>query len=163
MRWCGQGSKRVNGYQIWYSGEESERKRGVGIAVRNELASNVIRFVPISSRLMVLRLKGNHRNISVISAYAPTNDKCIEEKENFYQQLQEALNTLPRRDLLVILGDFNAKIGSNFNIWGRTLGRHGLGEENESGTLLLQFCKNNNLTISNSQFIQKKCRKVTWR
>ena len=163
MRWCGQGSKRIEGYQIWYSGEERERKRGVGIAVRNELASNVIRFTPTSSRLMLLRLKGNHRNISVISAYAPTNDKCIEEKENFYQQLQEALNAVPRRDLLVILGDFNTKIGSNFDIWGRTLGRHGVGEENESGTLLLQFCKNNNLTISNTQFIQKKCRKVTWR
>jgi hypothetical protein len=67
------------------------------------------------------------------------------------------------RDLLILLGDMNAKTGSNFSLWGRTLGKHGIGEENENGSMLLHFCKENKMVITNSHFIHKKCRKVTWR
>jgi hypothetical protein len=62
----------------------------------------------------------------------------------------------------MLLGDFNAKAGSNFNEWGRTLGRHGVGEENDNGYRLLEMCSSNNLCLTNTQFIQKPCRKFTW-
>ena len=65
--------------------------------------------------------------------------------------------------MIIPMGDFNAKVGNNHTTWGKTLGRHEMEEkENENGHRLLEFCSSNNMCITNTQVIQRKCRKTTW-
>ena len=117
----------------------------------------------LNGRMIKLKLKSRHADVTIIEAYAPTEGSIVEEKEDFYEGLQHLVDRTPQHDLVLVLGDFNAKVGNNENIWGKTLGKHGIeGDENENGNRLLEFCSNNNLCITNTQFIQKNCRKKTW-
>ena len=164
--WTGNGSMTIDDYTIWYSGGEEggKHEHGVAIATNRKLTGSVTRVVQVNNRIILIRIKSKHANITFIEAYAPTNQADDEEKEQFYSELQEVMETVPRHDVIMLLGDFNAKIGKNHKKWGRTLGPHGIGDENENenGERLLNFCKENDLCVTNSQFIQKHSRKVTW-
>jgi endonuclease/exonuclease/phosphatase family metal-dependent hydrolase len=163
--WTGRGRMNANGYTIWYSGNEigGKHEHGVAIAIQSKLSQAVSDISFINDRLIKLRMKFKHADLTVIEAYAPTEASNIEDKERFYNQLQETLDKTPRHDVILLLGDFNAKVGKDFEEWGKTLGRHGGDtEENDNGYRLLELCSNNNLCITNTQFIQKPCRKQTW-
>ena len=93
--------------------------------------------------------------MSVISVYAPTNpsnatSEAVSASEAFYDQLQSTLSSVPSSDLLVILGDFNARVGSDHSTWNLVIGPHGTGECNENGEQLLDFCASNQLIFSNT-------------
>ncbi|CAG2208032.1 Craniofacial development protein 2 [Mytilus edulis] len=99
---------------------------------------------------------------AMIQVYAPTNgaDDC--EKEDFYHSLQTTIEKVPKRDLLVLMGDLNAKVGSERKGWDREIGPHGIGKMNENGELFADFCATNNLVIGGTLFKHKNCHKVTW-
>ncbi len=81
---------------------------------------------PISSRLISLRLRSSPFNITIIQAYAPTSDYNDEEIENFYEQLQEITDKVHRKDISIVQGDWNAKIGTYaFKNWSGTIGKLG--------------------------------------
>lgn len=91
-------------------------------------------------------------------SYVPTNDAVDEEKNTFHDQLQTVYNTTQKRDVVVILGDFNAKVGSD-NSEGETVVvmRHGLGTRNEKyyGQTFPDFCISNYLVIGGTIFLHK--------
>ena len=97
-------------------------------------------------------------NITVIRVYAPTSN--AEEAERFYEDLQELLELTPQKDVLFIIGDWNAKVGSQETPGVR--GRFGLGMQNEVGQRLIGFCQENALVIANTLFQQHKRRLYTW-
>ena len=97
-------------------------------------------------------------NIMVIQAYAPTNN--AEEAERFYKDLQDLWDLIPKKDVLFIIGDWNAKVGSQ-ETPGVT-GKFGLGVQNESGQMLIEFCQKNTLVIANTILKQHKKRLYTW-
>ena len=97
-------------------------------------------------------------NITVIQAYAPTSN--AEEAERFYQDLQDLLELTPKNDVLFIIGDWNAKVGSQ-ETPGVT-GKFGLGVRNEAGQRKIEFCQENTLDIANTLFQQQKRRLYTW-
>ena len=99
-------------------------------------------------------------NITVIQVYAPTNNAEEAEVEQFYEDLQNLLELTPKRDVLFIIGDWNAKVGSQ-EIPGVT-GKFGLGVQNEAGQRLTEFCQENALVIANTLFQQHKRRLYTW-
>ena len=101
--------------------------------------------------------KANHGNIMVILVYAPTSN--AEEVEQFYEDLQDLLELTPKIDVLFIIGDWNAKVGSQ-EILGVT-GKFGLGVRNEAGQRLIEFCQENALVIANTLFQQHKKRLYT--
>ena len=103
--------------------------------------------------------QGKPFNIMVIKVYAPTSNTEEVEVEWFYEDLQDLLELIPKRDVLFILGDWNAKVGSQ-EIPGVT-GKFGLGVWNEAGQRLIEFCQKNALVIANTLFQQHKRRRYT--
>ena len=98
-------------------------------------------------------------NIRVIQVYAPTTKAKKAEAEWFYEELQDLLELTPK-DVFFIIGDWNAKVGSQ-EIPGVT-GKFGLGMWNEAGQRLIEFCQENTLVIANTLFQQHKRRLYTW-
>ena len=96
----------------------------------------------------------------VIQAYAPTSNTEGAEVEQFYEDLQDLLELTPKKDVLYITGDWNAKGGSQ-EVPGIT-GEFGLGVHNEAGQRLIEFCQENTLVIANTLFQQHKGRLYTW-
>ena len=95
--------------------------------------------------------------------YAPNNSNSEEEIDEFYEDLQRTINETSSQDMLIVLGDFNAKVGSDWEPWDCILGKFGCGERNTRGEKLLNFCASNNLYISNTRFKQPKfSREWTW-
>ena len=105
-------------------------------------------------------LQGKPFNITVIQVYAPTSNAEEAEVEQFYEDLQDLLELTPKKDVLFIIGDWNAKVGSQ-ETPGVT-GKFGLGMQNEVGQRLIAFCQENAMIIANTLFQQHKRRLYTW-
>ena len=95
-----------------------------------------------------------------IQVYAPTSNAEEAEVEWFYEDLQDLLELTPKKDVLFIIGDWNAKVGSK-KIPG-IIGEFGLGVQKEAGQRLIEFCQENSLVIANILFQQHKRRFYTW-
>ena len=98
--------------------------------------------------MMSVRFQGKSFNITVIQAYAPTSNTEEGEVERFYEDLQDLSELTPKKDILYIIGDWNAKVGSQ-ETPGVT-GKFGLGVQNEAGQRLIEFCQENALVIANT-------------
>ena len=110
--------------------------------------------------MISVSLQGKPFNISVIQVYAPTSNAEEAEVEWFYEDLQDLLELTPTKDVLFIIGDWNAKVGSQ-ETPGVT-GKFGLGMQNEAGQRLIDFCQENALVIAYILFQQHKRRLYTW-
>jgi len=110
--------------------------------------------------MISVHFQGKPFNIVVIQAYAPTSNAEEAEVEHFYEDLQDLLELTPKKDVLFIIGDWNAQVGSQ-EIPGVT-GKFGLGVQNEAGHRLSEFCQENTLIIANTFFQQHKRRLYTW-
>ena len=110
--------------------------------------------------MISVHLQGKPFNITVIQVYAPTSNTEEAEVEQFYEELQDLLELTPKKDVLFIIGDWNAKAGSQ-ETPGVT-GKFGLGMRKEAGQRLIQFCQENALVTANTLFQQHKRRLCTW-
>ena len=110
--------------------------------------------------MISVHLQGKPFNITVIQVYAPMSNAGETEVEQFYEDLQDLLELTPQKDVLFIIGDWNAKVGGQ-ETPGVT-GKFGLGMQNEAGQRLIEFCQENTLVIANSFFQQHKRRLYTW-
>ena len=109
--------------------------------------------------MISVHFEGKLFSITVIQVYAPTISAKEAEAELFYKDLQDFLELTPRKDVLFIIRDWNAKEGSQ-EIPGVT-GKFGLGVQNEAGQRLIEFCRENTLVIANTLFQQHKRRLYT--
>ena len=110
--------------------------------------------------MISVRFQGKPFNTTVIQAYAPISNTEVAEVERFYEDLLDLLELTPKRDVLFIIGDWNAKVGSQ-----ETPGvtrKFGLGVRNEAGQRLTEFCQENTLVIANTLFPQQERRLYTW-
>ena len=148
---------------ILRSGPRHSIQAGVGFAIKSSIVRK-LEFLPkgINSRLMLLRLNLPHgRYATLISAHAPTlpaSDAC---KEEFYEKLTTVIDSVPRRDKLLLLGDFNARIGRDYTSWCKVIGPHGVRKGNSYGILLLSTCTQYTLVITNTIFQQSNKYKTT--
>ena len=111
-----------------------------------------------NNRMNSVRFQGKPFNIMVIQAYAPTSN--AEEAEWINEDLPDLLELTPKKDVLFIIGDWNAKLGSQETP--EVTGKFGLGVQNEAGQSLIEFCQENALVIANTFFQQHKRRLYTW-
>ena len=100
--------------------------------------------------MISVHFQGKPFNITVIQVYAPTSNAEEAEVERFYEDLQDLLELTPKKDVLFIIGDWNAKVGSQETP--RVTGKFALGIWNEAGQKLLEFCQENALVIANTLF-----------
>ena len=110
--------------------------------------------------MVSVHFQGKPFNITVIQVYAPTSNAEEAEVERFYGDLQDPVELIPKKDVLFIIGDWNAKVGSQ-ETHGVT-GRFGLVMQNEAGQRLIEFCQENTLVMANTLFQQHKRRLYIW-
>ena len=104
--------------------------------------------------MISVRFQGKPFNITVLQVYAPTSNAEEAEVERFYEDLQDLLELIPKKDVLFIIGDWNAKVGSQETPGVTT--KFGLGIQNEAGQRLIEFCQGNALVIANTLFQQHR-------
>ena len=138
LKWAGLGEFNSHDHYIYYCGHESLRRNGVAIMVNKRVRNAVLGCSLKNDRMISVRLQGKPLNITV-KVYAPTSNAEEAEVERFYEDLQYLLELTPQKDALFIIGDWNAKVGSQ-EIPG-VMGKFGLGIRNEAGQSLIEFCQ----------------------
>ena len=160
LKWTGMGEFNSDDHYIYYCGQESLRRNGVAIMVNKRVCNAVLGCNLKNDRMISVCFQGKPLNIMVMQAYAPTSNTEEAEVERFYEDLQDFLGLTPQKDVLFIIWDWNAKVGSQ-----ETPGvtdKFGFGVQNEAGQRLIEFCQENALVIANTLFQQHKRRLYTW-
>ena len=131
LKWTGMGEFNSDDHYIYYCGQESLRRNGVAIMVNKRVRNAVLGCNLKNDRMISVHFQGKPFNITVIQVYAPTSNTEEAEVGQFYEDLQDLLELTPKKDFLFIIGDWNAKVGSQ-EIPGVT-GKFGFGVQNEAG------------------------------
>nr|VZI16230.1 unnamed protein product [Spirometra erinaceieuropaei] len=145
------------GYTFFWSGRHRAERReaGVAFAIRTDIVGR-LPCLPqgINDRLMSLRLplRRGGKFATIISAYAPpmTNPDAVRDK--FYEDVHALLATVSKADKLIVLGDFNARVGTDHTAWRGVLGPHGLRGSKDTGLILLRTCAEHRLILTNTFF-----------
>ena len=134
LKWTGMGEFNSDDHYIYYCGQESLRRNGVAIMVNKRVHNAVLGCNLKNNRMISVRFQGKPFSITVIQVYAPMSNAEEAEVEWFYEELQDLLELTPKKDVLFIIEDWNAKLGSQ-ETPGVT-GKFGLGIRNEAGQRL---------------------------
>ena len=154
------GELNSDDHYIYYCRQESLRRNAVVIMVKKRVRNAVLGCNLKNDRMISVHFQGKPVNIKVIQVYVPTSNAEEAEVEWFYEDLQDLVELTPKKDVLFIIGDWNAKVGSQ-ETPGVT-GKFGLGMRNEAGQRLMEFSQENTLVIANTLFQQHKRRLYTW-
>ena len=158
-RWTGKGHFVTDlGSTVIYSGLEDKKASGVAVMLDRMRAKSLLGYNPISDRILTVRLAAKPWNVTIIQIYAPTNQAPESESIHFYSCLQQVVSDTPKQDVMIICGDFNAKIGE-----GAPIGKEALGKRNENGQRLIDFAIANRLIAANAITRQHARKKYTWR
>ena len=107
-------------------------------------------------------LRGRWYNIIVLNVHAPSEDKCDDSKDSFYEELEQVFDHFPRYHTKILLGDFNAKVGRE-NIFKPTIGNESLHQDiNDNGVRIVNFATSKNLVVKSTMFLHRNIHKYTW-
>ena len=166
--WTQTGQQRLGtGEMLLYSGHEGENAphtQGVALMLSKEARNALVGWESHGPRIIKasFRTKKQGITMNVIQCYAPTNDSNDDDKDQFYERLQSIIEKCSRKDLTILMGDLNAKVGVDNTGYEDIIGRHGLGERNENGERLANLCAFNKLVIGGTIFPHKRIHKATW-
>ena len=168
LRWTGMGEFNSNDHYIYYCGQKSLRRNGVAIRVKKKKkkerkkVQNAVLGCNLKNddTMISLRLQGKPFSITVIQVYATIRNAEEAEVEQLYEDLQDLLELTRKKDVLFIIGDWTAKVGSQ-ETPGVT-GKFDLGVQNEAGQRLIEFCQKNALVVANTLLQLHKRRLYTW-
>ena len=125
VRWTESGMVDKGKCEVIFSGGK-KNEHGIGITMTKKVSKALQGFLPISDR--VIRVKFEGKPVIIVQLYVPTNDHSDDEIEEFYADVKKALKQVESGDILIVMGDMNAKIGKEK--YGRVVGKYGLGERN---------------------------------
>ena len=112
LKWTGMGEFNSDEHYIYYCGQESLRRNGAAIMVNKRIQNAVLGCNLKNNRMISVHFQGKPFNITVIQVYAPTSNTEEAEVERFYEDLQDFLELAPKKDVIFIIRDWNAKVGS---------------------------------------------------
>ncbi|GFR97317.1 craniofacial development protein 2-like [Elysia marginata] len=123
-RWTKTGKQRLGTGEtiVWLGRQDDNHQEGVALILSKKHANSIIQWEPINERLLYFRLNSKFAKTSIVVGYVPTDMAENEDKDQFYFALQGALDRIPGHDVLLLMGDFNAKVGNNntnkLRLWG---------------------------------------------
>ena len=153
LKWTGMGETNTGDHYIYYCGQESPRRNGVAILVNKRVQNAVLVCNLKNDRMISVHFQGKPFIITVIQVCALTSNAKEAEYEQYYVDLQDLLELTHKKDVLFIIGDWNAKVGSQ-----KIPGKFGLGVQLEAGQTLTEFCQENALVTANILFQPHKRR-----
>ncbi|KAK4471060.1 hypothetical protein MN116_000571 [Schistosoma mekongi] len=166
--WTQAGQKTLaSGQTLLYSGHEEENAphtQGVALMLSKEARNALVGWEPNGPRIIKASFKTMKKGITmnIIQCYAPTNDGNDEDKDQFYDRLQSIIAKCRGKDLTILMGDLNAKVGMDNTGYEEIMGRQGLGDRNDNGERLANLCAFNKLVIGGTIFAHKRIHKATW-
>ena len=160
LKWTGMGEFNSDDHYIYYCRQESLRRNGVDIMVNKRVQNALLGCNLKNNRMISVHFQGRTFNITVIQVYALTSNAEEAEVEWFYEDLQDLLELTPKKDVPFIIGDWNAKVGSQ-ETPGVT-GKFGFGVQNEAGQRLIEFCQEYAVDMANTLFQQHRRKLYTW-
>ena len=160
LKWTGMGEFDSDDHYIYYCGQEALRRNGVAITINERVRNAILGCNLKKDRMTPVRFQGKPFNITEIHVYAPMSNAEETEVEQFYEDLQDILELTPKKDVLFIIWNWNAKVGIQETPG--VAGKFGLGVQNEAGKRLIEFFQENALVIANTLFQQHKRRLYTW-
>ena len=112
QKWTGMGEFNSDDHYIYYCGQESLRRNGVAIIVNQRVQNALLGCNLKNNRMISVHFQGKPFNTTITQVYAPTSNAERAEIERFYEDLQDLLELTPKKDVIYIIGDWNAKVGS---------------------------------------------------
>ena len=163
MRWKNFGETTTEEeLKVFFSGKEDKHEHGVGFLVQKDIVNTVMVCRPVSSRLIAIRLRAVPFNITIVHVYALTSDHDDNEIEEFYGQLQNVFDQTPKKDILVVQGDWYAKVGKDAcENWKGICGPFSNVDTNKRGLRLLELATFNDLVLANTFGHHKASRRWT--
>jgi len=173
---CDSGVITKGDYSMVYSGapscDKTRSAHGVAIYLDKHAASlwkeSGAKWEAVNERILMIRLSCKPIHVSIIAVYSPINPngckQAIEETDAFYAKLQQTVDKVPKGDMLLILGDFNARVGKQQNQTSKNvIGPHAVDKINENGKQLIDFCSHNDLIVANTFYQHKTIHQMTWK
>ena len=160
LKWTGMGQFNSDDHFIYCCRQESLRRNGVASIVNKRVRNAVLGCSLKKDRMISVHFQGKPLNITVIWVYALTSEAEAAKVERFYEDLQDRLELTCQKDVLFIIGDWNAKVGSQ--VTPGITGKFDLGMQNEAGQRLIEFYQENGLVTANTIFQKHKKRLYTW-
>ncbi|KAK3512985.1 hypothetical protein QTP70_034000 [Hemibagrus guttatus] len=162
-RWKGSKARSIGaGFKLFYYGVDSKRN-GVGVVLKEEFVRNVLEVKRVSDRVMSLKLEIEGVMLNVVSGYAPQVGCELEEKETFWSELDEVMESIPTGERVVIGADFNGHVGEGNTGHEEVMGKFGVKERNLEGQMVVDFAKRMDMGVVNTYFQKREEHRVTYK
>ncbi|KAK3518305.1 hypothetical protein QTP86_003737, partial [Hemibagrus guttatus] len=162
-RWKGSKARSIGaGFKLFYYGVDSKRN-GVGVVLKEEFVRNVLEVKRVSDRVMSLKLEIEGVMLNVVSGYAPQVGCELEEKERFWSELDEVMESIPTGERVVIGADFNGHVGEGNTGDEEVMGKFGVKERNLEGQMVVDFAKRMDMGVVNTFFQKREEHRVTYK
>ncbi|KAK3553288.1 hypothetical protein QTP86_032762, partial [Hemibagrus guttatus] len=162
-RWKGSKARSIGaGFKLFYYGVDSKRN-GVGLVLKEEFVRNVLEVKRVSDRVMSLKLEIEGVMLNVVSGYAPQVGCELEEKERFWSELDEVMESIPTGERVVIGADFNGHVGQGNTGDEEVMGKFGVKERNLEGQMVVDFAKRMDMGVINTYFQKREEHRVTYK
>ena len=151
-RWKGSKARNIgDGCKIFYHGEDG-RRNGVGVILKEDYIARVLEVKRVSDRMMYMKLDIEGVMMTVISAYAPQVGCLREEKDKFWTDLDEVVESIPKEERVVIGADFNGHVGEGNRGDENVMGRYGDKARNAEGQMVVDFATRMEMAVENTYF-----------
>ncbi|KAK3559648.1 hypothetical protein QTP86_013601, partial [Hemibagrus guttatus] len=162
-RWKGSKARSIGaGFKLFYYGVDSKRN-GVGVVLKEEFVRNVLEVKRVSDRVMSLKLEIKGVMLNVVSGNAPQVGCELEEKERFWSELDEVMESIPTGERVVIGADFNGHVGEGDRGDEEVMGKFGVKERNLEGQMVVDFAKRMDMAVVNTYFQKREEHRVTYK
>ncbi|XP_067004962.2 craniofacial development protein 2-like [Anabrus simplex] len=160
----GDSEVEIGDYKVYLTGVRKGRAEyGVGLFIRNTIARNIVSVRHLNERMMWVDLIVGGIRTQIVSVYSPCEGAVEDEVDKFYESLSDIVVRVNSKDRIVLMGDFNARVGNRTEGYERVTGKCGeYMEPNRNGKRLLVFCTSMVLTVTNASFKDKAIHRYTW-